>query len=77
MELSADPLYMPWCKSNTMQKKSFRCRLETPGHFVQEPRRSVLGGIRKAPGGGGTLKMDNLHPFTPKVHSKAIKGDFR
>ena len=34
--------------------------------YVQEPKRSFLGGVRKAPGGGSSiLSMKDLHPGTP------------
>lgn len=31
----------------------------------QEPKRAILGGVRKAPGGGSSLSMKDLHPGTP------------
>ena len=33
---------------------------------VQVEKRAVLGGVKKAPGGGSSLTMQNLHALTPQ-----------
>jgi hypothetical protein len=41
-----------------------------PPLCIQIQQRSVLGGVRKAPGGGSTLTMQDYHPATPAAGAR-------
>ena len=41
---------------------------------MQAQQRNVLGGVRKAPGGGSSLTMQDYHPATPAAGMRPLEA---